>query len=113
MRSRKEISAYYSLKRLLTIVDNNAPYVQAQAILTVKVWRAINLSGASKSALNTDQFLVVPLERNKQYKATRDGREYGKKNNMRCSLKPAVHSLSGPLSCVPKCRWTTPEYKAF
>jgi len=66
-------------QRLLFVeatADELSPFVQAQVILTVKVWRAVNLSGASKSALNTDDFLVVPLERNKQYKAVRDGREY-------------------------------------
>ncbi len=57
-------------------VDTDAPYVQSQVLMTVKVWQSVNLLDSSKTNLGSDQFVTVALERDQEYVATRDGKEF-------------------------------------
>ncbi len=57
-------------------VDVQDPYVQSQALLTVKVWQAVNVIESSKVNLGSDQFTTIALERDREYNEVRDGRQY-------------------------------------
>jgi len=57
-------------------VNKENPYVQSQVLLTVKVWQSINVMESSKANLGSDQFKTVALERDKEYVATRDGKDF-------------------------------------
>jgi len=57
-------------------VDEAAPYVQSQVLLTVKVWRAVEVLDSALENLGSDDFITLALDTDKQYVAERDGREY-------------------------------------
>ncbi len=56
--------------------DTENPYVQSQVLLTIKVWQSIKVLESSKVNLGSDLFQTVALERDKEYIATRDGKEF-------------------------------------
>lgn len=56
--------------------DTQNPYVQSQVLLTIKVWQSINVLESNKVNLGSDQFQTVSLEQDKEYLATRDGKEF-------------------------------------
>jgi len=57
-------------------VDNNSPYVQAQVLLTVKVFQAVTIVDGSLASPNISGADVIALDNNRVSDEVRDGRNY-------------------------------------
>lgn len=80
-------------------VDKQAPYIQEQVILTVRVLRAIAIENASLSmpAVSEGDAVIERIGRDRRYQASRDDRYYAV-TERRYALFPQT---SGPLTIEP------------